>query len=383
MIMSLTAMAVVALALGPAGWVRAQNVSPWPDPGQTWVEINGETYGARPDERGPIGGGPGYTGLLTSGTYRVSNVDALREALSKAQPGEVVFVTPDAEIDCTTLVYAEKLVIEVPAGVTLAGDRGHEGSPGALICSDAFQTSPLIRAMGPDVRITGLRIRGPDPKRRLDHHARSFRADRGDSKAQHEYYYRFPVSTGIQSAFPNLQVDNCELSGFSHAAVYLTEGTGHHIHHNYIHHNQYHGLGYGVCHGYGEQVVSLIECNLFNYNRHSIAATGTPGNGYEARNNVELGVSLSHNFDMHGGRDRGDGTDIAGDWMKVHHNTFRGPDVAAVVVRGVPQQQVEIHHNWFYHPAPGGNVVSPWPPGAQTRLECSNNSYGAQQPTVQ
>ena len=31
-----------------------------------------------------------------------------------------------------------------------------------------------------------------------------------------------------------------------------------------------------------------------------------------ARHNIELGVSLSHCFDMHGGRDREDGTDIAG-----------------------------------------------------------------------
>jgi len=86
--------------------------------------------------------------------------------------------------------------------------------------------------------------------------------------------------------------------------------------------NQRNGLGYGVSHGYGKNISSLVECNLFDYNRHSIAGTGVPGNSYEARNNVELGASLSHNFDMHGGKGRRDGTDIAGTKILIHHNTF-------------------------------------------------------------
>ena len=47
------------------------------------------------------------------------------------------------------------------SGVTLASNRGCKGSEGAVIYSEAFQTRPLIRALGPDVRITGLRLRGP------------------------------------------------------------------------------------------------------------------------------------------------------------------------------------------------------------------------------
>jgi hypothetical protein len=54
-------------------------------------------------------------------------------------------------------------VLEVPEGVTLAGDRGHNGSKGALLSSDALKTPVLIRAAGPNVRITGLHIRGLIP----------------------------------------------------------------------------------------------------------------------------------------------------------------------------------------------------------------------------
>jgi hypothetical protein len=363
-------------------WSRLDDMPPPTDLGQTWVEIGGEVYGARPDDLGPIGGGAGYTRVVTDGDHRVSALDELIAALAEAQPGEVVFVDPAGDYDCTTLVYAEQLVLEVPEGVTLASNRGQDGSRGAVIYSDAFQTAPLIRATGPNVRLTGLWVRGPDPKPRLDHHRRSFRADRGDDKVQHEYYYRFPCSKGIDSAFPGLEVDNCEVSGWSIAGIHLSGGDGHRVHHCYIHHNQYNGLGYGVCLGSAPAVV-LIDQNLFNYNRHSIAATGMPGNAYEACNNVEIEASLSHMFDMHGGRDRGDGTDIAGAWLKVHHNTFRTDRVRALVVRGTPEEPSEVWGNWLFHAAPGDAAFMPWPMGGATNLDCRDNAYGRENPTVQ
>ena len=379
-----TAVSMMLLAGLAAGMMpgRLDDEPPPEDIGQTWVEVDGEVYGAKPNELGPIGGGEGYASIVTEGDYTVSNVDELREALAQAQPGQAIFIPGGTEIDCTTLVFTEKLVLEIPEGVTLASDRGNGGSRGAVIYSDAFATRPLIRATGPNVRITGLWVRGPCPKRHLDHHSRSFRADRGDSAAQHEYYYKFPTSDGISTKFPGLEVDNCEVSGWSHGGVHLEDGDGHHVHHCYIHHNQYNGLGYGVVHGYGEKSQSLIEYNLFNWNRHSIAGTGKPGNAYEARHNVEIEHSLSHAFDMHGGRDRGDGTNIAGDWLKVHHNTFRCTGVTAIVIRGVSGGTTEIHHNWFLHPDPGGRDVRPWPTGGDTGIDCRQNAYGSEAVTV-
>jgi len=305
----------------------------------TWVKIDGAVYGARADERGPIGGGPGYANIVTEGDFTARSLDALLEALTKAKAGQVVFLPGETEIDLTARIYIEQLVLDVPAGVTLAGDRGHDGSAGALLTSDALETPVMIRAAGPGVRITGLRIAGPNSKRYLDHHRRSF----GPDGEGHKYYYKLPTSNAITTEYERLEVDNCEISGFSHAGVYLTTGKGHHIHHNYIHHCQYQGLGYGVCHNTAS---SLIEYNRFDWNRHSIAGTGRPGNSYVARHNVELGVSLSHCFDMHGGRDRKDGTDIAGTAIEIYNNTFGAPQTP-VVIRGVPQEKCEVHHNWF------------------------------------
>ena len=315
----------------------------------TWVEIDGIVYGAKADERGPIGGGAGYAKIITKGDYTVRDLDSLLDALSKAKAGQIVFIPDETQIDLTARIYIEQLVLEVPGGVTLAGDRGHNGSKGALLTSDALKTPVMIRAAGPDVRITGLRLRGPNSKRYLDHHRRSF----GKGGDGHEYYYKLPTSNGITTKYPRLEVDNCEISGFSHAGVYLMTAGGHHIHHSDIHHCQYQGLGYGVSHNTAS---SLIEYNLFDWNRHSIAGTGRPGNSYVARHNVERGVSLSHCFDMHGGRDRKDGTDIAGTSIEIYNNTFRAPQTP-VVIRGVPQEKCEVHHNWFLRHRDAGHAV--------------------------
>ena len=336
-------------------------------PQPTFAELDGERFGAEPDARGPIGGGAGYAAGLAGGDRVAVDLDGLIEALGAASPGEVVFLPGDAVIDCTARVLVDELVLALPGGVTLASDRGRGGSPGALLFSDALITRPLIRVEGADARISGLRLRGPDPERRLDHHRRSFREERG-----REYYYRFPVSDGIETSFDRLEVDGCELAGWSHAAVHLKAGADHRVHHCFIHHNQYQGLGYGICH---DVATSLIEHNLFDWNRHSIAGTGRPGSGYLARHNLERGTSLSHCFDMHGGRDRKDGTDVAGTWMKVERNTFLCTQTA-VVVRGEPEQEVRIEGNWFVHPSPAKAVRG------ESRTRLGSNAYRLEPPAV-
>ncbi len=332
---------------------------------QTAVEIDNEVYGATPDQRGPIGGGAGYANSVTTGDYVVEDLDALLDALAQATSGQVVFIPRETEIDLTARIYIEQLILEVGEGVTLAGDRGHNGSKGAFLSSDALKSPVVIRPTGPNVRITSLRIQGPNPKRYLEHHQRSFGLG-GDG---HEYYYKFPISDGITTEHPHLEVDNCEISAFAHAAIALVKGEDHHIHHNFIHHCQYNGLGYGVSH---DTASSLIEYNLFDWNRHSIAGTGRPSCNYIARHNVELGESLSHCFDMHGGRDRKDGTSIAGSTIEIYNNTFR-PTQTPIVIRGVPEEVCDVHHNWFVQHHSTADAVR-----ADERTKVENNAYGPQ-----
>jgi Right handed beta helix region len=331
---------------------------------RTWMEVNGVVYGAKADARGPIGGGAGYTKTVRGGDYVVKDVDGLRDALAKAKAGQVIFIPGETEIDLTTLIYIEELVLEVPAGVTLAGDRGQGASVGALLCSDALKTPVMIRALGAGVRITGLRVRGPNPKRYLEHHQRSF----GPGGPGHSYYYKFPTQIGIMSAHDRLEVDNCDISGFGNSGISLDKGVGHLIHHNFIHHCQYNGLGYGVV---LDTASSVIEYNLFDWNRHSIAGTGRADSTYVARNNVELSTSLSHCFDMHGGRDRKDGTEIAGRSIEIYNNTFRSPETP-VVIRGIPQEKCDVYHNWFPRQADPARAVH-----ASDRTRVFDNAYGS------
>ena len=75
------------------------------------------------------------------------------------------------------------------------------------------------------------------------------------------------------------------------------------MHHNFIHHNQYNGLGYGVCHG---SAYSLIEANLFDANRHSIAGTGVPKSEISAPTRISLTSTRLHGAEIecpvHGAR---------------------------------------------------------------------------------
>ncbi|TWT36174.1 hypothetical protein KOR34_10750 [Posidoniimonas corsicana] len=334
----------------------------------TFVELDGQLYGAQGDEVGPIGGGEGYTRTVTEGDRTATTLDELLATLQESKAGDVVFVPGDAQIDLTARIYIEKLVLKVPPGVTLASDRGADRdgktSPGALFTSDALDTPVVIEPQGPGVRITGIRLRGPNTKRYLDHHARARELHGKDFR---EYYYKLPTSDGVVTKHDRLEVDNCEISGFAHAGVHLRAGVGHHVHHCSIHHCQYQGLGYGVCH---DRASSLIERCLFDWNRHSIAGTGRPSCGYVARHNVELGESLSHCFDMHGGHDRGDGTNTAGTRIEIANNTFRSTRLP-IKVRGVPEEACDVRHNWFVrHDSPSAAV------SAEERTEVHDNAYG-------
>lgn len=322
-----------------------------------------EGFGAEVNPTGdPIGGAKGYRRVVAKGDFRVRTLKALLDALERAKRGQIVYVADDAEIDMTG---RENVVIH--GGVTLGSGRGRDGAKGGLLFSTKLKTFPLFCTGGDGVRVTGLRLRGPDPERRTAQMRKLHKEGK---------YYSIPNSDGIQSRHGRLEVDNCELSGWSHAAVYLRKGaTKAHVHHNHIHHNQRSGLGYGVC---LDQSDALIEANLFDYCRHHIAGTGRPGTSYEARYNLVLEHANGHSFDMHGGADRKDGTDIAGDRIRIHHNTFKAAGVAAVVIRGKPRQACEVHHNRFWHRSRAQAVRQT---NAKGNLNVRQNQYADQQNT--
>jgi hypothetical protein len=302
-------------------------------------------YGAEPNPTGePIGGGPRYSRIITNYTYLITSKEELISLLKKAKSGDIIYIADTSKINLSGCP-----AIKIPGGVTLASGRGKNNSEGALLFSNELNTFPMFETGGQYVHITGLRFSGPDTARRTEEMARLLK-ENGDKG-----YYSIPNSRGVQSIYSHTEIDNCEFCGWSHAAVFLAayikniKCDSNYIHHNYIHHNQRSGLGYGVC---LDNAQALIESNIFDWCRHGIAGSGKPLTSYEARYNIILEHFSRHAFDMHGGSDRKDGTNIAGNEIDIHHNTFKLVDQYDIIIRGIPNTGVEIYNNYFYNSDP-------------------------------
>ncbi len=325
-----------------------------PRPTQTPVPTPGKNdYGADANPTGnPIGGGNGYTKIVSrsNADFIVDTTNELVSALNSAQSGDIIWVEKNANIDMSGRTAT------IRGGVTLASNRGEDGSNGGRIYQASGGSSRLFTIGGPNVRITGLRIEGP-----------------------HKTTSSVSTTTGAiyVSQHRNLEVDNCEIWGWSYAAIALarTGGSdmkaGGYIHHNNIHHCQMNGLGYGVVVGTGG--VALIEANYFDYCRHGIAGGGTAGDGYEARYNIcgpNWIATSPQNFDMHGSS-TSSGT-IAGDTLKIHHNTFMSTNAIPIAIRGVPRDGAYIDHNWFTYT----QQAPVWQTGGQGNLFVTDNLIG-------
>ena len=115
----------------------------------------------------PIGGGTGYDAIVTTGTHIVStnlSAAAFQSLVQARSSGDVVFINSNVTIDLTNLNGG---AILVPAGVTIASDRGNGGSEGALLFSNQVKylgngyERPVFVTAGTGVRFTGFTLRGP------------------------------------------------------------------------------------------------------------------------------------------------------------------------------------------------------------------------------
>jgi hypothetical protein len=280
-----------------------------------------------------------------------------------ATPGTTVRVANNVQLD-----LSNRQSLPIADGVTLVGGRTAR-QPGPLLYT---RTRPriLFTVEGDRVRITGVRIRGPDMGA----------PSSGET-----------VAIISQSHVP-LEIDHNELFGWRGEAIEILDdqnriSTRDHrvrVHDNYIHHNQHVGrLGYGVVVSNGAWVE--IERNVFDWNRHAIAGDGSNGSGYRAFDNLVLpngglhrwipfpGVWFrTHQFDMHGQRTCGAGSIFsdtlfncgrAGFAIDVYYNSFlykhRNPtgiitrrDVAAIKLRGTPERRpcgASVVSNVFAH----------------------------------
>ena len=95
--------------------------------GEVWDHV---THQADRDPN--VIGGAGYPRTMppSEADYFVSTLSELQSAFDSASRGDVVYVDPDAEI------YTGSRELAVPEGITLASDRGIDGSDGGLLYTD-------------------------------------------------------------------------------------------------------------------------------------------------------------------------------------------------------------------------------------------------------
>jgi hypothetical protein len=235
--------------------------------------------------------------------------------VAAASSGQVIFIPSGKTI---TFGNAND-TITLPAGVTLASDRGKNGATGGIlkkIASPGGWYGHMISIGGNNVRITGLILEG------------EMIPEGGEHPQGGEEYLLKGINNAPSYTAPgygNLVVDNCEIRGWGYAGVF-TQGVPTparpHIHHCYIHHNNAAHMGYG-CNVNGGDM--LVEANVFDWNRHSVSAGGLVGERYEVRYNIHLGHGSQtggYHYDVHENENHdNDGVGCAGTEYHIHHNT--------------------------------------------------------------
>jgi len=281
--------------------------------------------------------------------FTVVNKKEILNALKVAKPYNIIYVKGNVTIDLS----GEKN-IEIKEGIKLIGDRNTQNKvSGAILFTKNSGIHPLFNVNGDNVLIYGLTIKGDDGRIFVKENAFKGKTEKYIKSNYSELYnknmYATPVSSGVATKKKNLIIDNCELFQWTYTAVYVQKGAQNVVIKNsYIHHNQRFGLGYGITVDRGEV---FIKGNTFDYNGHSVASTGLGGSRYIVEKNVfyQNGKENSWAVDMHGGKDRNDGSDLAGDYLVIRDNVFYlTAERKAIVIRGVPKYQSVIENNIIY-----------------------------------
>ncbi|MFF0266696.1 tectonin domain-containing protein [Kribbella sp. NPDC004536] len=180
-----------------------------------------------------------------------------------------------------------------------------------------------------------------------------------------------PSSHGISiESSTNVEIKDSELYRWSGAAIRVLDGKQRMsrsagmawVHDNAIYRNEHPtdgagSAGYGVVVGTG--AYARIERNEFYHNTHSIAATGDPGTGYLAYQNLILapgyhdlnGPKYGQDFDVHALKNCGGGSyncGPAGEFFDIRWNSIvASQGELGVWLRGTPSDRMNVGNNIF------------------------------------
>lgn len=290
----------------------------------------------------PIGGGDGYPNTVAEADaqYTASTSSELRNALSSASAGDIVYVTADIDT-------RGESSYTVPSGVTLAGDRGINGSSGPLILHGERYRGCYLNQ---DARLTGLRIRGP--------HYTGWSPDSSNISSDEDWY-----QNGVTTNGTNAEIDNCEIWGHGESQI-LGDADDAHIHHCNIHHGCRDGVGYGI--NNSSEAGTIIEYCRLSFCRHMTADSGSTSANYTTRQCL---TEEPHGGSIHEMHDPGgyswyvenceivsyDSTlsDTA-PWINTDETT------QGVAQRGTPELEHHTSDTWFWNYLPPDTSTASW-----------------------
>jgi hypothetical protein len=253
--------------------------------------------------------------------------------------------------------------VAIASCVTLKGTRGGL-DPGALItATNRDADGPVFSTWDQNVRIEGLRFRGPVTTDDRSPHPQGISikavAIMGNATATitNNVFEFWTVAVIVQPEESGLSQPSCPGTV---PPVSITR--------NYFNRNANEDAGYGVgIHG----GCVRVDGNLFNKNRHAVSSSGPAGNrqGYLAHYNyvLEGGFTVcndaglcywNQHFDVHGSADDGYGGE-AGEYFDIAWNTIRGEQGyyqtqtrPAFMLRGKPAIGAYFHDNVVVHDGP-------------------------------
>jgi hypothetical protein len=191
------------------------------------ARLDDEHGWARPDRttHAEVGGGRGYGRRIAeppAGAVVAADRREFLDALDAVPEGGTIWVPGSATIDLSGLQD-----LDVPRGVTLASDRGVDGSDGGLLQAPAmpqngepndYGVTFLFRITSDDVRVTGLRIRGPrhrseGPVMRVEDPP--LREDGEPTDEMYDDETTIPTKKDgiVFDGGARAELDNCEVSG--------------------------------------------------------------------------------------------------------------------------------------------------------------------------
>lgn len=274
----------------------------------------------------------------------ITSTDTPRDLFDATNAYDFVWVDGDVDMDLTDWSGAI-------SNCTLASDRGQAGSEGArLWTSSAGEDSTSWAGGGgtgflrfhDDVRLFGIRLRGPT----WDY----WKDDAGNPHPEHPGYIPFHFDTmtrserdafrrslysrGIAVYGERVEIENCEIHGFSTQGISV--GTTNRagtlrpdIHHCHLHDNMQSGLGYNVNTYRG---IPRIRFCYLNASRHSVATFGYWNSGYRIEDSVIGPATSSFLLDTHNLQENSSGSTSnrynkdfygrASGYLKVRRNTF-------------------------------------------------------------